>query len=423
MEPGLLTTVTGGVAVESGPQLRSGARVGEYRVDGLLGAGGMGQVYAVVHPVIGKRAAAKVLHPELSRDHDAVSRFVQEARAVNQIGHPNIVDIFGFGELDDGRAYFVMERLAGESLRTRMEHGRLPLASIVAILGGIAVALEAAHSAGIIHRDLKPDNVFLVGAQQVKLLDFGIAKLVGNLANSPQTSAGRMMGTPAYVSPEQAGGGAVDRRTDVYAFGVVAFEMLTGRLPFAATSALQMITMHMLEPPPAASTLAPEVPAAIDALVSRMMAKNPAERPTLAEAVDTLTASVAVTAVEPPPPQRRVSRPLIAALSAGALGGVVAAIVIAHNSSSVPPPPPPRPPTIAPLVVEAPPAAAPPAPAPPPAAAPAPEPTPPAAEPPKDDPPKAAAKVTAKPNSKHRPRATPAPTPPARHVVDPDAPR
>src|SRR3954471_5448371 len=164
--------------------LAVGEMVGEYRVEGELGRGGMGRVYAATHPVIAKRAAIKVLHPELSVNTEAVERFIQEARSVNQIGHPNIVDIFAFGTLPDGRSYFVMEWLRGESLHTRIERERLPIAEALVMLETITVALEAAHEKGIVHRDLKPDNVFLVEVKgdrpQVKLLDFGIAKLSGN---------------------------------------------------------------------------------------------------------------------------------------------------------------------------------------------------------------------------------------------------
>src|SRR5262245_48325135 len=160
----------------------------------------MGRVYAAIHPVIGKRAAVKVLRPELSKNREAVERFIQEARAVNQIGHPNIVDIFAFDRLPDGRCFYVMELLRGESLRDRLRRGPLALVDALAILDTITVALEAAHDKSIVHRDLKPDNVFLVDVKsdrpQVKLLDFGIAKLLSpDDSRLERTRTGNLLGT------------------------------------------------------------------------------------------------------------------------------------------------------------------------------------------------------------------------------------
>jgi serine/threonine-protein kinase len=268
--------------------------VGEYRIEGVLGQGGMGRVYAAIHPVIGKRAAVKVLHPALSVEQEAVDRFVQEARAVNQIGHPNIVDIFAFGALPDGRCYFVMEQLRGESLGKRLEHASMPLLDALRVLDTIGVALEAAHRKGIIHRDLKPDNVFLVeveGAEpQVKLLDFGIAKLVGGDVPLQRTRTGNVMGTPAYISPEQARGQGVDHRTDIYAFGAVAFEMLTGRWPFPATNAADMIAKHLFEAPPSAAEINPDLDGELEHLLKSLLAKDANDRPTLEQARQQLRA-------------------------------------------------------------------------------------------------------------------------------------
>src|SRR5215831_9014136 len=183
----------------------------------------MGVIYLAEHPVIGKRAAIKILHRRYCDDPEAVERFVVEARAANQIGHPNIVDVFTFGALDDGRSYMAMEWLAGESLARRLTRGPLPLAEALAIVELTADALEAAHEKGIVHRDLKPDNIFLAtsrgGRVDVKLLDFGIAKLVGPLhpTGVRSTRPGEIIGTPAYLAPEQARGLDVDGRVDVYA--------------------------------------------------------------------------------------------------------------------------------------------------------------------------------------------------------------
>ena len=265
-----------------------GTLVGEYQLDAQIGAGGMGRVYAATHPVIAKRAAIKILHPELSVNSEAVERFVQEARSVNQIGHPNIVDIFSFGTLPDGRCYFVMEWLRGESLRDRLRKSQLPLFDALLVVDTITAALEAAHEKGIVHRDLKPDNIYLVeikGAPpQVKLLDFGIAKLLGNDdARAERTRTGNLLGTPAYMSPEQARGHLVDHRTDIYALGCVAHEMFTGALPFPADNSADMIAKHLFDEPPSARVRNPHLPPELDVLVQRMLSKEVADRPTLAQ--------------------------------------------------------------------------------------------------------------------------------------------
>src|SRR5215470_18149964 len=219
--------------------LDAGQMVGEFEVGKMLAVGGMGVIYSATHPVIGKRAAIKVLHPRLCDDEEAVDRFLTEARAANQIGHPNIVDVFAFGALSDGRSYMVMEWLAGESLAQRLHRGPLSLGEALGVLEQTADALDAAHEKHIIHRDLKPDNIFLVpvrgGRTLVKLLDFGIAKLVKPDAEVTlkSTRPGSILGTPGYLAPEQARGQTVDGRTDIYSLGCVVFEMLAGRPPFA----------------------------------------------------------------------------------------------------------------------------------------------------------------------------------------------
>jgi serine/threonine-protein kinase len=276
----------------AGAELSPGQMVGEYQIERLLGEGGMGRVYAAIHPLIAKRAAIKVLRPELSHDPAAVERFVREARSVNQIGHPNIVDIFAFGTLPDGRHYFVMEWLQGESLRERLERGALPFLLALDVLDAIASALAAAHATGIVHRDLKPDNVFLAGpvgsAPMVKLLDFGIAKLLGTEPGIDRTATGAMIGTPTYMSPEQARGELVDTRSDLYALGAVAFEVLAGEMVFRATSAAEVVARHLFEPPRPVRQLRPEVPDALDALITSLLAKEMTARPLLAEVRETL---------------------------------------------------------------------------------------------------------------------------------------
>jgi hypothetical protein len=213
-----------------------------------------------------------------------VSRFVEEARAVNLIRHRHIVDIFGFGSLADGRPYFVMELLEGVPLGDYLkQRGRLPVGEAIPILRQVARALDAAHGAGIAHRDLKPDNVFLSfdedGSCFPKLLDFGIAKLLGSSPAGHQTATGTPMGTPLYMSPEQCKGENVDHRTDTYAFGMVVHEVLTGRLPFDVKNVAEIMVAHLSQQPSSMSSMAPDLPAALDGPVLQMLAKEPQDRP------------------------------------------------------------------------------------------------------------------------------------------------
>jgi serine/threonine protein kinase len=267
-------------------ELEPGVMVGEYQIEGLLGEGGMGRVYSAVHPVIGKRAAIKVLHPRMSSNLEVVERFIQEARAVNQIGHPNIVDIFAFSTFPDGTHYFVMEWLKGESLQERMRRQRLSRDEICHFVTDICHALEAAHEQGIVHRDLKPENVFLQQIKgdrpRIKLLDFGIAKLAATEDNRiERTRTGAMMGTPKYIAPEQARGYAVDHRVDVYSLGVMIFELVAGRLPFEADNAMDLVAAHLQDTPPLLSMVCGDIPRILDEVVYTMLAKEADERPSL----------------------------------------------------------------------------------------------------------------------------------------------
>lgn len=309
-------------------ELRQGCDVGGYEIEGKIGQGGMGVVYGAHQPRIGKRVAIKVLSPHYSSNASTVGRFEQEARLVNEIKHPNIVDVFQFGELPDGRNYFVMEWLDGEPLTARIDRGAIPAAETMAILDVVCDALEAAHEHGVVHRDLKADNVFLVngrGHRNVKLLDFGLAKLSGksDVAAVTRTRSGVLVGTPAYMAPEQARGRDVDGRTDIYALGVLAYKMLTGTLPFKADNAIDLIAQHLNAPVPAPHKLARETPAELSRLVVRMMAKAPEGRPSLAEVRKTfaeLRASRDTAAT--PPPRRRVTSVLVGL--AMFLAGVIA---------------------------------------------------------------------------------------------------
>jgi serine/threonine-protein kinase len=226
--------------------------------------------------------AVKVLHRDLAQSPEMIERFVLEARAVNLIRHPNIVDIYEFGQLRDGRPYYVMELLEGASLRELIEqHGRFSPREALDILAPLVEALAAAHAAGVIHRDLKASNVMvqaLADGRRVKLLDFGIAKLIDPDASATGlTSVGRLIGTPDAMSPEQIRGGKIDARTDVYAMGVLLYQLLVGRMPFVAASPVEVQAMHLETPPPRPSESS-AVGAAIDAVVLRCMEKDAARR-------------------------------------------------------------------------------------------------------------------------------------------------
>jgi serine/threonine-protein kinase len=226
-----------------------GKAIGHYIVRRKLGEGGMGLVYVTEHPAIGKRVALKVLHPEFSSQAEIVSRFFQQARAVNAIQHPNIVDVVDYGLIpspnggEPPRVYLLMEYLEGVTLGALIRR-EAPLSTerTVGIALQIADALSASHRQGIVHRDLKPDNVMLVSRGRrhdfVKLLDFGVAKLTGSASTTHRTRTGTVIGTPQYMAPEQCEGRTqIDHRTDIYGLGIVVYEMLTGRVPFARREA------------------------------------------------------------------------------------------------------------------------------------------------------------------------------------------
>ncbi len=237
-----------------------GQTVGNYLVTQKLGEGGMGSVYLAEHPTIGKKVALKVLHSEFSSNAEVAKRFFNEAKAVNDIGHPNIVDIVDFGILQGmlGReqlVYFIMEYLHGTSVTALIRNeSPLPPERALSLALQIADALAASHKCGIVHRDLKPDNIILVQRARekdfVKLLDFGIAKLTGDNAGGNRTRTGIVMGTPAYMSPEQCDGkGLVDHRTDIYALGILLYEMLTGRVPFIGEGYGEVLVQHLTQKP------------------------------------------------------------------------------------------------------------------------------------------------------------------------------
>lgn len=271
---------------------RKAQRIGSYRLVRVLGEGGMGQVFEAIQERLEKRVAIKVLKPQMASDEEMLRRFFTEAKAVSIVKHPGLVDVYEFGELDDGSAFIVMEFLEGESLHRRLSHHRagLPVPMVTRLLRQVAAALSVTHQAMVIHRDLKPDNIMLVrdsevpGGERCKLLDFGIAKLANRA--DVKTRTGTVMGTPAYMSPEQCGApGGISDRTDIYSLGIIAYELLTGAPPFAAEEAMQFIGKHMFATPPPLRDKRPDIPAQLCELVHRMLAKSPPERPSASQVV------------------------------------------------------------------------------------------------------------------------------------------
>jgi len=280
------------VSEESGPPtLEVGTVIaGRYRVLGKIGTGGMGVVYRAEHVHMRKVVALKVLHQEYLKVDEVVARFEREAVAAARIEHPNVVAASDFGKLEDGSFYLVLEYVDGTSLRALIEkEGALPIPRTLSIARQTLLALGAAHAAGIVHRDLKPDNVMLVanpeGGDRAKVLDFGIARIAAPDASRDTTKltrVGVVMGTVAYMSPEQATGQAVDERADLYSFGVMLYEMLAGVVPFDAELPSQVLARQLVEEPP---PLPPSTPPALARLVFDLMEKKPEDRPATAQEV------------------------------------------------------------------------------------------------------------------------------------------
>ncbi len=256
---------------------------GRYHIQAVLAQGGMGVVYRARHRVIDKPVAIKILRPELADNREITQRFLTEAQAASSIGNPHIVDITDFGELPDGATYIVMEFLEGEALSQRVaETNRLTPDEIVAIARQTAEGLQGAHDAGIVHRDLKPDNIFLTQRGKdgvfVKVLDFGIAKVASS--QNQVTRAGRIFGTPHYMSPEQARGEELDNRSDIYSMGVILYELLAGRVPFDGENPLGILTQHMYTDPVPLNELCSmdRVSVGLEAIVTKCLLKEPWKR-------------------------------------------------------------------------------------------------------------------------------------------------
>jgi serine/threonine protein kinase len=259
---------------------------GRYRILERLGEGAMGEVYLAEHIQLGRQEAIKVLQSHVAESPQLVARFRREARTINRLQHPNIVSVYDFGQMPDGRFYLAMEYVVGSSLAAVLRRqGPLPVPRALAILAQLADALQHAHDAGVIHRDLKPENVMLSErrgqADVVKVLDFGLAKIVDPVGDDTisTTSRGAAYGTPAYMAPEQFLGGEHDARTDLYAFGCLAYELLVGAPPFTGRP-MVVLDAHLNRPAPAPTSQRPRgIPRALDELVVRCLEKDPARRP------------------------------------------------------------------------------------------------------------------------------------------------
>ncbi len=253
-----------------------GRKLQEYVLESKLGVGGMGVVYKAVHPMIGKHVAIKVLRPDVVQDPRDMDRLLEEARVVSSIKNRGIINIFGAGTLEDGRHYLIMELLEGESLEQLMaREGKVNPGDAVLILEQTLSALAAAHEAGIVHRDLKPANIFLVkeaNQTYVKLLDFGLAR-------RQSQNVTRIAGTPDYISPEHARGRPAGPPADLYAFGVLCFHMLTGQLPFAGNTPMEVMEKHVHSPAPVPHEVNPGIPKALSELILKLLEKDPGARP------------------------------------------------------------------------------------------------------------------------------------------------
>ena len=257
---------------------------GKYRLVRKLGQGGMAEVFLAEQEPIQKSVAVKILHADRVKRANQKERFLREARAAARIRHPNVVDISDFGEMEDGRAYVVMEYLDGQDLKRYLARKRiLPWSETAALLDQICSALSVAHAHGVVHRDLKPDNIFLTthkGKLFPKIVDFGLAKLIDDAGTAKLTKTGIIVGTPAFLAPEQVRGEKLDHRVDIYALGLIMYRMLCGQLPFKAKTVVQMLRKQLSEEPRPPSDVAPDalIPKYAEEIVLRALCKDPDER-------------------------------------------------------------------------------------------------------------------------------------------------
>ncbi len=298
-----MVEIGGEIALADAP-IAAGEKVGKYEIRSQLGTGGMGAVYLAFDPLIEREVALKVLSPNLGDSPIALQRFLGEARAIGRLNHPNVVSIYDI-DLWSGKYFLVMELLSGGSVSGRVQStGKLPWQEACRITAEAARGLGAAHAADLIHRDVKPENLMLTKDGAVKVVDFGLSKLIDSAQDGHEavTKAGQIMGTPQYMSPEQFESANVDARTDIYSLGGTLCYLLTAQFPYAdCRTILQMMTAHMTKPPPAPSTLDPSIPAECDRIVARAMAKELADRyQTAEELADDLEALIAGTTQRTP---------------------------------------------------------------------------------------------------------------------------
>jgi serine/threonine-protein kinase len=269
--------------------LEPGTALSHYKIVSKLGQGGQATAYRADDLRLNRPVVMKVLRPELAANDAARRRFDREALLCSALDNPNIAAIYDTGEAD-GHCYIVMQYVEGTTLKELIGGRPLDLPTALSIAIQIADALAVAHASGIVHRDIKPSNVIVTSAGQAKVLDFGLAKLLGgDSAGGKDTDAGSVIGSPTYMSPEQCSGGQIDYRSDVYSLGCMLFEMMVGDPPFGAARMRDLLAAHRFQSPPSLSSFIPGVPPWLDRLVARMLAKDPAQRPqTMREIVKTL---------------------------------------------------------------------------------------------------------------------------------------
>ena len=279
---------------------------GRYVIEDLIGEGGMASVYRATHKLVDRPCAIKVMGPGAIADETVRERFRREGRSAQALSHPNVIEIFDQGEMDDGTPYIVMELLTGQTLAALIDRGPIAASRAIPIMIQIARGIGRAHDLGVVHRDMKPDNIFICrredGTDLVKILDFGIARSRGD---SRLTGAGEIFGTPQYMAPERVSRGDAGPSVDLYAIGVIFFEMVTARLPFEARDPASLLIKHMKDAPPAPRSLQPGVPEKLEALILELLQKDPLARPVDARrvAVDLVALAPAVGAATPPEPE------------------------------------------------------------------------------------------------------------------------